>query len=166
MLMLVTCSACGGTTPQEDPVAVEPAPAEDPAPAPAPAEDPAPPAQGRVFFVSPADGATVTSPVAVTFGVEGMEVEASGVVNEGKGHHHIIINSGAMDAGVVVPKDETHIHYGAGQTEAELDLEVGEYTLTMQFADGAHASYGPDWSTSIQINVEAGEAAEEAPSGE
>ena len=69
------------------------------------------------------------------------------------GHHHLIIDDKAPAEGTVVPADETHIHYGKGQTEAKVKLSEGEHTLTMQLADGAHLSYGPKLSTSIKVKV-------------
>ncbi len=115
-----------------------------------PAAEPA----GRVFFIEPTGGATVSTPVRIVMGVEGMEIEPAGEVNPGKGHHHVIVNDGFTEKGVVVPADETHVHFGKGQTEADLELEAGEYTLTLQFADGLHQSYGEPWSASINVVVE------------
>lgn len=112
------------------------------------------PEGARVYFANLEDGQTVSSPVKVEFGVEGMEVEPAGDLNEGKGHHHIIINGGALERGVVVPADSVNIHYGKGQTETELELPVGTHTLTMQFADGYHQSYGEQLSATISITVE------------
>ncbi|MDH5366571.1 MAG: DUF4399 domain-containing protein [Cyclobacteriaceae bacterium] len=107
-----------------------------------------------VYFVSPSDGDTVNNPVKVVFGVSGMEIEPAGTVNEGKGHHHIVIDGGYIDKGVVVPADSMNIHYGKGQTETEITLSPGKHTLTMQFADGFHQSYGKEWSKTIELNVE------------
>lgn len=118
------------------------------------AEPVAIPDGARVFFANLEDGQTVTSPVKVEFGVEGMDVEPAGELNEGKGHHHIIINGAALDRGVVVPADETNIHFGKGQLETELELPAGEHTLTMQFADGYHQSYGEQMSATITVIVE------------
>jgi Domain of unknown function (DUF4399) len=112
------------------------------------------PESGRVFFAEPVDGATVKSPFTVDFGVEGVEVKPVGVMDKNTGHHHIIVNSGVIAAGEIVPADETNIHYGEGQTETELALEPGEYTLTMQLADGAHRSYGEKFAATITITVE------------
>ena len=106
-----------------------------------------------VWFIEPTDGATVTSPVKVKMAVSGMEIEPAGMVVEGKGHHHLVIDGDFIEEGVVVPADSTHIHYGQGQTEVELDLTPGEHTLTMQFADGVHTSYGEEWSAKISITV-------------
>lgn len=112
------------------------------------------PEEGRVFFVEPADGATVSSPFKVVFGVEGVEVRPAGELVSNTGHHHIIINGGPVAPEGIVPADDTNIHYGAGQTETELSLEPGEYTLTMQFADGIHRSYGEQFAATITVTVE------------
>lgn len=112
------------------------------------------PEGAKVFFANLEDGQTVSSPVKVEFGVEGMEVEPAGELHEGKGHHHIIIDGAALERGTVVPADETNIHYGKGQTETELELAPGQHTLTMQFADGYHQSYGEQMSATISITVE------------
>ena len=106
-----------------------------------------------VFFVEPKDGAQVKSPVKVAMGVAGMTIKPSGGVVKGTGHHHIIINGGSMRKGKVIPTDAMHPHYGKGQTEASLKLAPGDYTLTMQFADGLHRSYGKKWSATISIKV-------------
>ena len=106
-----------------------------------------------VSFVEPVDGATVSSPFKVKFAVSGMDVKPAGDMSANTGHHHLLINAEAMKAGESVPFDETHLHFGKGQTEAEVKLPPGSYTLTMQFANGAHQSYGPGLSKSIKITV-------------
>lgn len=112
------------------------------------------PEGASVHFVNLENGATVSSPVHVEMGVEGMTVKPAGEMEEGTGHHHIIINKGHISKGEVVPADEMNIHYGAGQTETDLELEPGTYTLTMQFANGAHQSYGEQMSATVEITVE------------
>jgi hypothetical protein len=118
------------------------------------AEPVAIPEGAKVFFANLKDGQKVKSPVKVQFGVEGMEVEPAGALNEGKGHHHIIIDGASLERGTVVPADSLNIHYGKGQLETELVLPKGEHTLTMQFADGYHQSYGAQLSTTIKVIVE------------
>jgi hypothetical protein len=87
-------------------------------------------------------------------GVEGMEVEPAGQINYGRGHHHIIIDGSFMAAGSSVPFDGQHIHFGKGQTEFQLDsLAAGKHTLTLQFANGAHLSYGEGLSNTITVEV-------------
>jgi hypothetical protein len=110
--------------------------------------------KGKVFFVEPADGATVKSPVKVVFGAEGVAVVPAGQMKDNSGHHHIIIDGAVIAPGTAVPADDTHIHFGGGQTETEVELKPGKHTLTMQFADFAHRSYGEPYSAQITVTVE------------
>jgi hypothetical protein len=107
----------------------------------------------RVYFVSPLDGDSLSSPVVIQMGIDGMEIEPAGEVKEGMGHHHLIINGSYIENGVVVPTDSTHVHYGKGQTSDTLNLRPGNYSLTLQFADGFHQSYGEPLSSTIHITV-------------
>lgn len=112
------------------------------------------PEGAKVFFVSPQDGATVTSPVKIQMGVEGMEVQPAGKIQDGSGHHHIVIDADPIAKGTLVPADEQHKHFGKGQTETELTLAPGQHTLQLQFANGVHLSYGEQMSSKITITVE------------
>lgn len=107
-----------------------------------------------VAFLEPADGATVSSPFTVKFGVNGMEVKPAGDMAPNAGHHHLLINADPVKAGETVPFDEHHLHFGKGQTETLVKLAPGKYVLTMQFANGAHQSYGPAMSQSIKVTVQ------------
>lgn len=109
----------------------------------------------KVFFANLEDGQVVSSPLTVEFGVEGMVVEAAGAVKENSGHHHLLINHDFIEAGMVIPAgDSTKLHFGKGQTSTEVNLEPGNYKLTMQFANGVHMSYGEKMSASINVTVE------------
>lgn len=110
-------------------------------------------ADSKVFFVEPADGAEVTSPVKVRFGLEGMKIGPVGDQSAGLGHHHLLVNGRPIVKGQAVPADANHLHYGKGQTETELSLAPGEHTLTLQFADGVHRSYGAEMSKTIRVRV-------------
>lgn len=114
------------------------------------------PSSSRVFFVEPADGATVKSPFKVVFGVEGMGMSPAmeNMADKTVGHHHILINGAPMFASLPIPNNETHLHFGKAQTETEVTLKPGDYTLTMQFADGNHRSYGPRLAATIKVTVE------------
>lgn len=107
----------------------------------------------HTYFKNLKDGQTVTSPVEIEFGVEGMKVAPAGAVVPGEGHHHLIIDGQAVPKGEVVLSDATHIHFGKGQTETSITLTPGKHTLTLQFANGAHLSYGPEMSSTISVNV-------------
>ena len=54
----------------------------------------------------------------------------------------------------MIPASDSTIHFGKGQTDTSLELEPGEYTISLQFANGVHASYGEDMAASIKITVE------------
>uniref|UniRef100_UPI004047BAF4 DUF4399 domain-containing protein n=1 Tax=Roseivirga sp. TaxID=1964215 RepID=UPI004047BAF4 len=105
-----------------------------------------------VYFVNLEDGAEVGTTFKVEMGVKGMEVEPAGEVVKGKGHH-IVVDGTFIPTATMVPADEKNIHYGKGQTETELTLTPGEHTLTLQFANGLHQSYGEAWSKTIKITV-------------
>ncbi len=110
------------------------------------------PKQG-VSFANLKDGQTIPGDYLVKFAVDGKEVRPAGEVVEGTGHHHIIINGETIAEGQVVPATETSIHFGKGQTEYKLDLKPGNYRLTLQFANGAHISYGPKYSKTVRVVV-------------
>lgn len=114
----------------------------------------------RVFFITPSDGATLVGPlvdgkvsVHVEMGAAGVRVMAAGALVDGAGHHQIIVDGDPVPRGHAAPATRTYVHYGRGQTEAELQLEPGPHTLRLQFADGAHRAYGSTLSTLIHINV-------------
>lgn len=125
------------------------------APAAAGSGDAKAPADAGVYFVFPQDGSKVFATSKVVFGVRGMTVTPAGehMGDKTRGHHHLIIDGEPVPAGQVVPSSDKHIHFGKGQTETEVKLEPGKHTLTMQFADGAHISYGPALSKTITVEV-------------
>jgi hypothetical protein len=109
----------------------------------------------RVYFTSPTDKAEVTSPVKLVFGVDGMTIRPAleDTKDKSSGHHHLIIDGDGVPAGTMVPMDPQHIHYGKGQTSAMIELKPGTHSLRLQFADGAHLSYGPEMSSAITVTV-------------
>ncbi len=112
------------------------------------------PASGAgVYFIEPANGAVLSSPFKVRFGIQGMEVKPAGDQVAGQGHHHLLINRASQPKGEIIPIDDTHIHFGKAQTETEVKLPPGTYKLTMQFADGFHLSYGKDMAATITVTV-------------
>jgi uncharacterized protein (DUF2345 family) len=109
----------------------------------------------RVMITSPANGATVSSPVHVTLGAENFVVEPAGEVKVGAGHLHIMVDAACIAPGQIIPKDAQHLHYGTGQMEADLELTPGAHTLCLQAADGAHTALSGDGLTqTINITVE------------
>lgn len=113
-----------------------------------------PPADAKVYFVTPKNNETVKPQFKVVMAVDGMAVDTAGSMQAGTGHHHLLIDAGdSIPAGQVVPKDSTHLHFGKGQKETTITLPEGKHTLTLQFADGLHRSYGGKLATTITVNV-------------
>lgn len=113
------------------------------------------PSEARVFFIYPKDKAKVGQEIHVKMGVQGRAICPAGPETADKtcGHHHILVDSAFVPEGQVVAKDETHLHFGKGETEAHLKLKPGKHKLTLQFADFAHRSYGEKLSQTIEVDV-------------
>jgi hypothetical protein len=145
----------------------QPAPTEPSLKQTAPAEPPAMAREGkdktndvrgainfsRVFFVSPKDGETVGKTFTAKFGTEGVAVAKAGAIEPGQGHFHLIIDGGPVTKGQVIPMDKKHLPFAEGQLEAKVTLPPGSHSLTLQFGDGAHRSYGDMMSQTIKVNV-------------
>lgn len=116
-----------------------------------------------VYFVNLADGATVSSPVTIIFGLAGMGVAPAGTDKENTGHHHLLIDRPALGEGedgaeefdLNLPSDENHRHFGGGQTEVSIELAPGTHTLQLVLGDLNHIPHAdPITSDVITITVE------------
>ena len=113
------------------------------------------PEGARVYIISPADGATVTSPLTVVFGLSGMGVAPAGVEKKNTGHHHLIVDAELPDMDEPIPADDHYRHFGGGQTEITLELDPGEHTLQLLLGDWSHVPHEPPvTSERITITVE------------
>ena len=88
-----------------------------------------------VFFKNVKNGDVLSSPINLEFGVKGFELEPSGSTGKRVGHHHLLVNSDSILEDVVIPSDVKHIHFGNGETSGTIELDLGGYLLTLQFAD-------------------------------
>jgi len=108
-----------------------------------------------VFFITPADGDTVSSPVRIEFGIDGMIVVRAGTKKAHSGHHHLLVDAGLPDLGMPIPADAAHIHFGDASTSTELGLDPGEHTLQLLLGDHLHIPHDPPLvSQRIAITVE------------
>lgn len=137
LLCVLWLTACGGP--------------DSNAPAAAPAASPATAAvaTGRVYIVSPTDGAEVSSPVTVSFGIEGFSVAPAGTYDPNTGHHHLLIDTGLPPLDQPIPADAQHVHFGKGQTETTLELAPGSHTLQLLLGDGNHVPHQPPLASDI-----------------
>ena len=106
-----------------------------------------------VEFSNLRSGYAVRAPFEVDFAVRGMGVAPAGVKLDGTGHHHILVNR-AMPASVTekIPFDDSHRHFGKGQTGTTLDLPPGKHTLRLLFADHDHRPHFV-FSREIEVHV-------------
>jgi hypothetical protein len=96
------------------------------------------------YIISPANGATVKSPVTVVFGLRGMGIAPAGVDKPNTGHHHLLIDTPLPeDLSQPIPSDEHHRHFGKGQTETTVELPPGKHTLQLLLGDNVHIPHTP-----------------------
>lgn len=102
------------------------------------------PAGASVYIISPKDGAKVSSPFVVQFGLKGMGVAPAGVKFDNTGHHHLLIDTDApADLNALLPSSDKVVHFGKGQTETTLTLAPGKHTLQLLLGDSGHVPHNP-----------------------
>lgn len=107
------------------------------------------PAGASVTILEPKNGAIVSSPLTIKFGVTGMELAPAGTDKPNSGHHHLLIDQALADAKGPIPADEHSKHFGKAQTEATIELKPGPHTLQLVLGDKNHIPFDP----SIQSEV-------------
>ncbi len=114
------------------------------------------PEGAAVYFIGLEDGATLSNPVTIRFGLKNLGVAPAGVEKPKTGHHHLIINEAieGEELNEAIPADDNHIHFGGGQTETTLELPSGTHTLQLVVADHNHIPHSPPiMSERIQVTV-------------
>jgi hypothetical protein len=115
------------------------------------------PEGAQVYFISPADGATVSNPVTIQFGLVGMGVAPAGADFDNTGHHHLLINLEPSDVDVTtsLPATDQIVHFGGGQTQVTKELPAGTHTLRLLLGDYSHVPHDPPIvSEPLTITVE------------
>jgi hypothetical protein len=111
----------------------------------APAGPTAAPAEARVYFIWPADGSVIRGgKFWLRMGLRNMGVAPRGTDIANTGHHHVLIDTELpknMDE--PVPNDRNHLHFGAGETEARIELPPGKHTLQLLLGDRNHVPHQP-----------------------
>jgi hypothetical protein len=112
-------------------------------PIPVGAQTPAPP-DAVVYIITPRDGQRVRSPITVRFGLRNMGVTRAGDTTPNMGHHHLLVDvTDPVEPNEPLPTDRKHLHFGAGQTETQLDLPPGKHTLQLVLGDAEHKPFNP-----------------------
>lgn len=140
--------ACAGDKPA--------APTAAPAAAAAPAVRTKSKAGDKVFIIEPKDGATVSNPITVKFGADGIELaKAADGIKENSGHHHLLVDVDTLPPlDQPLPSNEHVLHFGQAQTETSINLTPGKHTLQLLAADAKHVPLDPSvMSQKITITV-------------
>lgn len=115
------------------------------------------PADAKVYFIEPKDGAEVSGPVKVVMGLSGLGVAPAGVDKPKTGHHHVLIDTDPPTGDAALkpmPASDTIKHFGGGQTETTLTLAPGKHTLQLVVGDKNHIPYDPPLaSEKISVTV-------------
>src|SRR5262245_40007158 len=99
------------------------------------------PQGAAVYFIDLKDGDTLPPRATIHFGLRGMGVAPAGSDRADSGHHHLLIDGELSRLNEPIPNDFNHLHFGAGQTEAEVTLSPGPHTLQLVLGDGDHVPH-------------------------
>lgn len=137
-LLIVSAAACGMALAQEKPTG-----------------GPTPSAPGaEVYFSDLKDGATIPPKATIRFGLREMGVAPAGSDRANSGHHHLLIDTELPPLDQPIPNDFNHLHFGGGQTEAEVTLKHGEHTLQLLMGDKDHIPHTPPvFSKRLKVRV-------------
>jgi hypothetical protein len=115
---------------------------------------PSPP-NALCYIIWPADGTVITGgKLWVRMGLRNMGVCPKGFNRPNTGHHHLVLDSDLPPLDQEIPSDRNHLHYGAGETDAHLELPPGKHTLQLLLGDYNHRPHDPPvYSKKITIVV-------------
>jgi hypothetical protein len=120
------------------------------------AQTPSPPG-AEEYIIWPADGTVIHGgKLWVRMGLRNMGVCPKGVNNPNTGHHHLLIDTDLppMPMDQEIPSDRNHLHFGAGETDARIELPPGKHTLQLLLGDYNHVPHNPPvYSKKITIIV-------------
>jgi len=112
----------------------------------------------RVFFVEPKNNATVSSPVHMKFGSEGIKIEAVPpgdvtTARPGIAHYHVGIDEDCLPAGKTIVKGTpSWVHFGDGKDVFDSQMTPGKHKLSVQLGDDLHNTL-PNTCQTITVNV-------------
>jgi hypothetical protein len=103
-----------------------------------------PVAKTRVFFLEPKNGATVTSPVHMKFGSQGIQISPVPpgditTTRPGMAHYHVGIDQPCLPPGKTIVKGTpSWVHFGDGKDVFDSQLTPGKHRLAVQLGDDLH----------------------------
>jgi hypothetical protein len=104
----------------------------------------------QVYFISPAGGDVLSSPVTIRIGLKSMGIAPAGVDKPHTGQYHLyfgyfhlLVDTKVPAAGEFIPSNEHNIHFGGGQTEASVPLPPGQHILQIVLGTANHSVFDP-----------------------
>jgi hypothetical protein len=108
------------------------------------AQNKTPPKDALLYFIWPRNGETIKGGFWCRFGLRNMGVTHAGDDYQNSGHHHLLIDvDEPLNVNEPIPQDKNHLHFGAGQTEARIELPPGKHTLQLVLGDAKHYPFSP-----------------------
>lgn len=102
------------------------------------------PPNAAVYFIWPSDGTVISGgKFWVRMGLRNMGVAPKGSDVPNTGHHHLLIDTDLPNMDEPIPNDRNHLHFGAGETEARVELPPGKHTLQLLMGDKDHIPHNP-----------------------
>jgi hypothetical protein len=102
------------------------------------------PSDALLYIIWPNDGQKIKGAFWCRFGLRNMGIARAGDRTPNAGHHHLFVDvDEEIQPGAVIPSDKNHIHFGAGQSEARIELPPGRHTLQLVLGDAAHKVFSP-----------------------
>jgi hypothetical protein len=113
------------------------------------------PQGAEAYIIWPYDGARIKGGFWLRMGLRNMGVCPKGANRAGVGHHHLLIDADLPPMDQAIPSDRNHLHFGAGETEARIELPPGRHTLQLIMGDFNHVPHSPPvYSKKITVTVE------------
>ena len=112
----------------------------------------------RVFFIEPKNNATVSSPLHMKFGSEGIQIMAVPpgdvtTTRPGVAHYHVGIDQNCLAPGKTIVKvTPSWVHFGDGKDVFDSQLTPGKHKLALQLGDDLHNTL-PGTCSVITVNV-------------
>ena len=118
------------------------------------ARTPAPP-NAVVYIIWPSNGTVIDGGrFWLRMGQRNMGVAPKGVKMANVGHHHLLVDTELPAMDQQIPNDRNHLHFGAGETEARIELPPGKHTLQLLLGDQDHVPHEPPiYSGRITVTV-------------
>ena len=102
------------------------------------------PSDAYLYIIWPNDGQRIKGAFWCRFGLRNMGVTRAGDKAPNVGHHHLLVDvDEPLKPNEPIPTGRNYLHFGAGQTEARLDLPPGPHTLQLVLGDADHKPFDP-----------------------